>query len=151
LRYQIEGYPEPPRIHWEGESPHHAVNLLVDNEGEEERSKVDDAAQFLTAMLGTGRQDQKDVVAEAKRQGISERTLWRARKKLGVRTEREGQGKEHKSYWTISLPAKTTPLPANISKLAESDQITDTTSVSSTISPLPANFSILSGSDHSDG
>jgi len=149
LRYGLGPPGGVLRITWEGESQRTAVDLLVDSGGEEERSKQDDAAEFLNAMLANGRQDQKDIVIEARQQAISERTLWRARKKLGVRTEREGQGKEHKSYWSLSLPAKEPPLPATLTRLAGSEQIIDTTPIRSDTFPLPAKWQGVAGSEPS--
>jgi hypothetical protein len=58
---------------------------------------------FLAELLGDGEEHLlSDVLAAAEREGIAERTLHRARKKLGVAVRVEGFGKARKSWWKLT-------------------------------------------------
>jgi hypothetical protein len=73
---------------------------------DEERSAGDEAAEFLEAELGDGgRHLAADVLREARKIGISEPTLRRARKRLGVLTEKVGFGRG----WEWCLAKASTP------------------------------------------
>jgi hypothetical protein len=75
----------------------------------EERSDLDEAVDFLRGALKHGPQPAKELKAEAKREGHTERTLARARRKIGVIVTRSGfQGG---STW--ALPSVPTPLGRN--------------------------------------
>ena len=60
---------------------------------------VDEAIEFLRECLSSGPMGQKDVKAAAKRAGIKERTLYRAKKELEVRSHKLGYG----DSWAWSL------------------------------------------------
>lgn len=71
------------RVVWHDAIEGSARELLADAEAEEDQrgcSKQAQAERFLTAALARGERPQKDVEAEATREGISERTLRRAAK-----------------------------------------------------------------------
>lgn len=61
----------------------------------------DEAEQWLRQALQDGRVSSAKLAAEAKREGISERTLKRAKKGLGVVSEKDG------SAWYCRLPDET--------------------------------------------
>jgi putative DNA primase/helicase len=147
LRYRIVGYPKPPRIDWEGESPHTAVNLLDDSEGEEGRSARNDASEFIRALLANGPVPSEEVFTKGRKQGFSDKTLKRAKKDLGVRSRLVGQGRDGKWQWELSEGAKSAPEGVNIDKLAPSDQLIEPTAFSPTASPERANSEILTPSD----
>ena len=66
---------------------------------------METAEYFLTEMLADGPVPAKDMLKEAKGAGISERTLERAKGKLGVRTVRKyREGKRGLDGWVWELP-----------------------------------------------
>jgi hypothetical protein len=83
---------ETSRLDLIGESPHNGRALLA-NASEEERSALEEAVEFLEAELADGdRHLAGDVLKAARHIGISEPTLRRARRKLGIETEKAGFG-----------------------------------------------------------
>jgi hypothetical protein len=71
-----------------------------------ERRERDDAVTFLRELLSTGPASSKQAMADAKANGISQRTLWRAKSELAIVAERAG-GRAGAWYWM--LPSGTTP------------------------------------------
>lgn len=67
-----------------------------------DQSPLDEAVAFLRECLKNGPMKSKDVTREAKGQGISERTLWRAKKAAGVQAVLDGFGKDGAWHWRIS-------------------------------------------------
>jgi hypothetical protein len=108
---------ETSRLELIGESPHNGRALLA-TANDEERSALDEAQEFLEAELDDGaRHPAGDVLKAARRIGISEPTLRRARRRLGVETEKTGFGPD--GAWEWWLPAKAsseTPKPAFLHK-----------------------------------
>jgi hypothetical protein len=95
LRYRIEGRtvdgPEGPiktsGIVWFGEvSGVRADDLLVKPTSGEEQNQREEAAAWLKEVLGKGPQPAKKVLREARENGISEGTLLRAKRGLGVKS-----------------------------------------------------------------
>jgi len=90
------------RVQWLGGSDQTASGLLGDPAAAEERTERDEAAEWLTGWL-TDR-DGESTAAEAFRaaraDGISERTLKRARARAGVTSQR--QGFAGGSVWRLS-------------------------------------------------
>lgn len=66
-----------------------------------DKGKLDEAQNFLRETLADGRMQAKEVKRLARENGISERTLWRAKSKAKVVDEREGIGPLHVSYWRL--------------------------------------------------
>jgi hypothetical protein len=87
------------RVEWKGETALGADQLLRMPVDDEERSALDEAAEFLVDELGTHPVTAKMVLKDARDAGVAERTLNRAKRKLGVRSERESDGS-----WTWILP-----------------------------------------------
>jgi hypothetical protein len=90
-----------------GPSDFTTTQLLGVPADEEKRSAIDDAMDFLRDYLADGLpHDANAVKAEAKDADISERTLRRAAKRLGVNTRvREGFGPGFPSRWSLA-PAR---------------------------------------------
>ncbi len=65
-----------------------------------EARELADAMGFLTELLKAGPVRTAEVMSQARGQGFSERTLRRAKKKLGVVAYRS----EHKGPWEWALP-----------------------------------------------
>jgi hypothetical protein len=67
-------------------------------EGGDQEVKLEDAAEFLKGVLESGPVPTEEVLARAAGRGLSRRTLFRARERLGVRAHRSG------GRWWWSLP-----------------------------------------------
>jgi len=87
------------RIAWGGSSPHRADALVAAPADESDRSSLDEAIVFLREELGTTPVKSRELERDARRMGISERTLNRARSRLGVRPQKLG------GEWWASLPS----------------------------------------------
>lgn len=93
---------ETSRIDWHGANTAKANDLVagedVDSEG---ATALDEACDFLAAELSKGGQTKRAIDAAARDAGVAQRTLKRAKKKLGVRS-----AKQHFSgEWLWELPA----------------------------------------------
>jgi hypothetical protein len=76
----------PAAVVWAGESPVTARQALAVADNEEDRSALDQAVEWLAEVLADGPRPARDVVRDAKAEGIAPRTLERARARLGVRS-----------------------------------------------------------------
>ncbi len=90
------------RFRWTGDSSLTAADLLGGEGSSEEKSAEEEAREFLVEVLGEGRLPSTDVKKEAKAAGIAERTLWNAKRKLGVKAEREGFGPGAVWHWSLA-------------------------------------------------
>jgi hypothetical protein len=93
------------RFAWTGETTLTAADLLASEVRDGDRSAEEEAAAFLQDILADGPVDAKLVQADAKRAGIAERTLKRAKRRLEVRAQKRGFGES--GAWVWSLPATT--------------------------------------------
>lgn len=59
------------------------------------------AERFLIEHLGPGEKHSRELMRLARAQGISESTLQRAKRRIGVRSRREGFGPESRVYWRL--------------------------------------------------
>jgi len=101
LACRIEDRAGVPRIAWQGESHHTAATLLATVSGEE-GGALADARDFLLAELNAGPKAARDIERAAEHAGIARRTLWRARKALGVVATKAG----FSGGWFWALPEK---------------------------------------------
>ena len=93
-------------------------------------SKRDDAAQLLETMLADGPMPARDVYARGEAEGISEITLKRAKKSLGVESHRRGKDGEIGGgswWWSLDGFKGVTdlgdhPLPSQMSPLISAGQ-----------------------------
>jgi hypothetical protein len=108
------------RVEWKGEAPHTAAALLAAPTDPEEKSALDEAAEFLRDVLRDGPVWSKQVLKEAREAEIATITLKRAKNALGVRSQKEGDGS-----WLWALPTKSR------SSKASQDEPLDT------LDPLP--------------
>lgn len=86
------------RLEWRGGSSLDAVELMRAPLEEEEKSALEEALEFLKDELSEGPMAAKQVKLNARGEGISERTLNRAKARLKVRSTKEAYG------WTWTLP-----------------------------------------------
>lgn len=72
-------------------------------ESTSEDSKLEFAKELLVAILSDsgGSALSRDIVKIAKQNGISDRTLWRAKEELGIAHTISGFGKDRKSVWLL--------------------------------------------------
>ena len=89
LAFQVEAnHDGTARIAWLGPSEHDAGSLLATAE-EARTTKISEATAWLHSYLGDGPHPQREIVAAAKAAGISGTTLKRAKRLLGVESERQ--------------------------------------------------------------
>jgi len=133
---------EAPLIRILGESGVDANALLQADHGEG-RSEVDEAADFLCSELGDGPRPASDVVKAARGAGIAEKTLRRAKDRLGVKSEKGGFG----AGWSWRLPEDGHPEGGQPSPLARPPSLGMRVSAPSEGGSDPEGGQ-LSGSDH---
>jgi hypothetical protein len=100
LSYAIEDCRGIPRIVWGGVTIHTADSLLALPSTPEERTAIDEAKDFILDILASGPVQANEIIREAKKAGIAEKTLHRAKKLLSV-VSKKGLFKEG---WKWSLP-----------------------------------------------
>jgi len=79
----------------------------------EERGPIAEAVDWLSGLLvDTGEMEKNEIIKLGKTKGHAERTIHRARTKLGIKAKTGGFGKDKHSLW--SLPnGQNTSIPAN--------------------------------------
>src|SRR5215217_7378050 len=91
-------------VNWLGESGVSAHQLLATPREEEQSDARSEAVEFLNDILASGPVPARLVEEEAEEAGISERTLARGKKVVGVITYREGEtGGRGKGQWLWKL------------------------------------------------
>jgi replicative DNA helicase len=105
LRLLLNPGDDRPCVRWEGSSPHSADSLLAVPGDPEDRSALEDAVEFLQEALTSGRVPTHEVLQEARRAGIRDMTLRRAKARLKVRARKVGRPGEAGQHWTWELPA----------------------------------------------
>ena len=78
-----------------------AGDILKEPADPEQRSALSEAKDFLIEELAEGPMAAEQVRKDARATGVSERTLKRAKRNLGVRSEKEGDGS-----WIWVLPER---------------------------------------------
>lgn len=108
VRFRITSIMGPhgsqPVIVWEGESDISADDLMEAREAAREPDGTVDAEAFLRGALeGMPGMSSKELFGLARNEGLNQRTLQRAAKRLGLVHERTGTGKSHTSVWRFPL------------------------------------------------
>jgi hypothetical protein len=127
LNYEIKGVVLPARddspevetarIDGAGESTYSGRDLLGSPADGEAESAVDQACEFLREELSELPRRAKDVQKEARDAGISERTLARAKAKMGVKAERVGgAGRDGFWAWSLRVPTSLALLEGGLEK-----------------------------------
>jgi len=98
---------EVATVEWLGESRHRAGALLAEPDGGEGRSAAGEAEAFLAEILSTEPVAGKDVQRLAREAGIAERTLRRARERVGVVLTRQGFGSGSMVLWSLTAEPAT--------------------------------------------
>jgi hypothetical protein len=86
---------------WEGESHHTAASLLAQPQDPSEKPALNEACEFLKSELAEGCVQAKTIKDEARKAGISEATLRRAKDIVGVKIRKMNF---KPSYWVWELP-----------------------------------------------
>lgn len=124
LSFDLSPYQGGLRIGWMGESSHDAESLLAAPMDGEDRSAVQEAIEVLRTILGEGPLPAKTVMQEAKKAGIKDRTLLRAKGKLGIKSlQSHGFG----STWKWFLPGQLSEVakPGNLATSGEIEPLPD--------------------------
>lgn len=101
LTYTIEPFGETSRIAWGGQTDLTAADVLKSNQrGGSNAGKVERAKEIIGECLGGGPRGENEVKSACADAGLSERTYWRARKELGIVSEKT----EFQGQWLLSMP-----------------------------------------------
>jgi hypothetical protein len=91
------------RVEWDSDPVTvDADEALAGPEPRAERSEREEAADFLREILAGGPVASEDLKRQARAAGIAERTLFRAKRDLGVKADKDG----FRGGWVWSLPPK---------------------------------------------
>jgi hypothetical protein len=91
LVYALDSDPNGAlRVGWKGESAHTAESLLAAPRDDEDRDATQEAVEVLRALLADGPANADHARREARKAGVSERTLLRAKAILGVKSRKLG-------------------------------------------------------------
>ena len=86
---------------WDANAPDIPYQELLRSPNEDEKSEVDEAEEFLSDYLNRGPAKHTDVVRAARANGVTERTLRRAKKRLNVETRKVGFGPSSYTEWRL--------------------------------------------------
>jgi hypothetical protein len=113
LAFEVRPRPGgPPELAWLGESPLTADALVGAGPRDPKVSPRDRACAFLMAFLQNGPRTAREIWEAAVREGLTKRTLQRARKELSIRAEWVADEQGAKTYWL--LPGQTLPIPPEL-------------------------------------
>jgi 5S rRNA maturation endonuclease (ribonuclease M5) len=116
LSFHLEDCGGAARVVWDGVSPHTADALLAVS-SDEEKGALREAEEILSDILASGPVQANEATRRAREAGVSERTLRRARKGLGVLSRKAGGPG---TPWVWELPkVATSPNPSNLGHLKE--------------------------------
>ncbi|MCB0889206.1 MAG: AAA family ATPase [Nocardioidaceae bacterium] len=106
LTYKLESAPDHGcgRIVWTGTSVLGADGLLAAQSGDAEEMREIDAWLLDYIEHAGGEAKARDVINDGKTAGFTEDAIKRARKRLRIRTERNGFGKGSVVAWSIGAP-----------------------------------------------
>jgi gas vesicle protein len=151
LEYTIEEKDGQPVIAWRGKSNHSAQSLLAQPESSEESNALADAKNFVREFLKDGPHNAKEVKQEARRAGVSNRTLYRAKAAMGIMSRKSGIGDGQHWQWELAKSAAEPVKIANTQSLATFEQVSEPKPVTSTFSPKAAKSASLAGFEPGDG
>ena len=120
LRWKLVGNADGvARVEWLGVSEHGADALLAEpTDAPEERSALREASEFLRDLLADGEKQTAEISSRAREAGISDRTLERAKARLGVR-HRKVFGSGRFVWYLPDLPGPSAPESGDMAAVAE--------------------------------
>jgi hypothetical protein len=101
LAYRLPAPDGVVRVEWLGETAHTAAELLQEPDDEEERGALEEAEAWLRDFLAAGARPPTDVIRAGKRAGHAERTLWRAKRRARVVSEKETGTLTGSWFWKL--------------------------------------------------
>jgi len=146
LAYRVTGQIGSPYLEWDSTPVTMSANDALGGTAGQESSERREATGFLEETLGGGPRPVKEVKGEARRAGITEHTLVRARYRLGVKARKQGFG----GGWEWVLPEDVDAKDANATdtrrmplkiNVASFEQVSETKPVISIPSPKDATLS----------
>lgn len=116
---QPDGH-DHPRIHWLGETLLSAddLNAAATASVPEERNAATERSGWLREVLASGSLDSKEIFRLGREAGYPERSLRRVAHAIGVRFQREGTGRSHRTLWDLTVTPATSATPARQEDLA---------------------------------
>ena len=90
---------------WMGEEQHIHISdvLRIDSQHSHEPSQKAEAKDWLGGFLEDGPRASEEVLREGKKQGFSQKTLYRAKKDLSIKEDKTGFGKNGKWAWHLCI------------------------------------------------
>jgi hypothetical protein len=88
-------------VEWLGPTKYSAADLAAANAAAAEHSMLLEAQYVLYSILAEGQVPANDVIRLAKTAGVSERTLKRAKRDLGVSSWKRGSGPGSRWFWEL--------------------------------------------------
>lgn len=98
IGYEIYG---DGQFRWTGESSITANDLASNGMAEEDRDALGEAVESLTEMLRGGPRLASDIMSEMREIGVSQRTLHRAKKQIGVRSQKRAGARHGHFEWVL--------------------------------------------------
>lgn len=112
LSYRLDsGGGEWAHVAWEGVSRYDANALLEATRPDEERSKTEEAIEWLVEYMKDGPVFASDAKKAGRANGFSERTLDRARERAGITWKKHGFGQAARTEWHLPYQPSTALLP----------------------------------------
>jgi hypothetical protein len=93
---------------WEEGTVEISINEVENEGGIEDRSAIEEAVEWIKGFLSDGAVKAAEAKKQAIKDGISDRTLNRAKKKLGVKTEQ----RERVWWWQLSEQSSSSEAPS---------------------------------------
>lgn len=127
LGYSIEDDGATGVFLWLGASDLTAAQMLAPDPDPEEETALRQAMDYLEAALADGPVPSREIMKDAKAQGISERTLYRAKERLGIRARKQpgkGGGWEWELEETSDRPPDAPMIHGNLGKLSTDADMT---------------------------
>lgn len=120
----LEGGITTSRVEWLGEAPEVDIHQLLAGRDPERDGASGEAMDFLREIgVQTRALAQTEIMRDAKAQGIAERTLRRARERLGIPTWRQGFGRGGTWYWgprdgvPVGADHRGQPIPSELASM----------------------------------
>lgn len=142
----IEAQNGAPTLAWEPDPVEITADEALDNANQDHGDARDEAREWLKDTLKDGAFDGKTLKDMARDAGIAERTLYRASKELGVKTESQGFGKAR--LWAMPAMSAKSLLRGTIGTLEDSGKHDDSMSAKN---PMSANDGHTGSLGTSDG
>jgi len=164
LAYRLlENAPGGPPLVWDSEPVAAGLNADTLLAGAaDDAAERQDADELLRELLADGERPSAELLAAARANGVSERTLYRAKRRLGVKTRHAGQpGTRGAWYWYLPDPQPDAPKAATsapkaathteVAAFGEPSERTDETARTSPKVATSADVATFGGSLRPDG